>query len=444
MRQPSAFRRLLRFASYVLTAQFIVGVLNVAQVVVVARALGVAGYGQLVLILAVVQVIRELLDARTWETVITYIPQYQARQATPQVASVIKISFLIDLAGGVLGYLIVLVLSPWLAALFLGEPELATLIRLFALTTLIESPLETIGALFRVNDQFTLYSLQRVTLAGLQLGLVLVCLPAGLGGVILGLVLAGGLTLLLVGGLCWRMIHRQRLGHWRGSAVSTLGREATGAIVRFAAAANLNATSQIGWHWSDLLIVGLLTDIPTAGLYGLAKRHYNQVNGILNPVFATTFPELSRLHAQEDWHEIARLQRRLVQFMSLFALVLITAGVLLIPVAFDLLYEPAFSGAAVLLQLLLLALVRIPTLWTGGYMLLTGHVRLFVTSNFITVLLLILAQIVLTVWFGALGLAFAYALVSLGVLVFQVVVWLRWLRPSLTSVAPSLAAKPHL
>ena len=114
--------RLSRNLSWTFASQLFISLAAVATLFIAARALGPAGLGVLALVESFVGIVDLILRLEPWQAVIRYAIQAQNRGDTGAFLRLIKLSVLIDAAGGVLAGLSCMVLAPLVSPL-IGLPE---------------------------------------------------------------------------------------------------------------------------------------------------------------------------------------------------------------------------------------------------------------------------------------------------------------------------------
>ena len=99
-------RKLLFNASWLFGGKTASGIFNALQVIILARVLGVADYGLLVLVISYIDILNQFFDLRVWETATKYIGTYWEEGETEKTRSMIKLSYLLDISTGLLAFII--------------------------------------------------------------------------------------------------------------------------------------------------------------------------------------------------------------------------------------------------------------------------------------------------------------------------------------------------
>jgi O-antigen/teichoic acid export membrane protein len=116
------FRRLIRNISILTTGEGMNGLLSLAYTVVAVRALGVEGFGFLVLIHIYALLASEVLKFPTWQAIMRMGTQAFVSQRLPELQRLIVLTTIIDVAGGVLSTFVAVTAIVFIGPL-IGLPE---------------------------------------------------------------------------------------------------------------------------------------------------------------------------------------------------------------------------------------------------------------------------------------------------------------------------------
>ena len=160
--EDSVFRRLLKNASYLFSANVIRSLGLFLQVVLVSRALGPELYGVLVQTIAAVALIVDLIDLRVWEFMVKYLSEFMEKRDYACAKAQIRLGYLLDGVTGLIAFGILLVSAPFAAAL-LDEPRISLVIYILAVQALFATINQTSTAILQVLDRFTWLSAEIVS-----------------------------------------------------------------------------------------------------------------------------------------------------------------------------------------------------------------------------------------------------------------------------------------
>ncbi len=157
--------------------------------------------------------------------------------------------------------------------------------------------------------------------------------------------------------------------------------------------------------WSDILMLGALSGIETAGLYQPAVRTAGLITIMIASFGAIFSPIVAGLHAEKKWEEI----KKLLQLITRWTLAISGPSCL-----FLLLYSPKvallfgaeFLAVADLIRILAVGQV-ILSLSVGNAMLITmtGHSQITMVNNLLTLAVNVTGNLILIPIYGPLGVA---------------------------------------
>jgi O-antigen/teichoic acid export membrane protein len=310
LRHDGILRRVVANGAWLTAATGVAACLGALQSVVIARALGVEGFGTVGLVIAFVNVVGRLTSFRMHEFVIQYVSQYEARDRSSRAAAV-KFAVGVEIAAATLAYFILWLAAPLGARWFVRNPEATFFIRLYGLAVLAGLVSETSQGILQLYGRYRRYSLASavgatVSLVGIVAG---VALGHGLVGVLVGL-LAGALVTGSILAASALIEVRRRLGtDWWAARLDVL-RARWRAVLVFVSSTNISATLSMIAKDGDVLWLGLFRSPTEAGLFRLAYSLAGLVFLPLGSLVQSIYPELSRQAAHQQWEEFRRLVRR--------------------------------------------------------------------------------------------------------------------------------------
>ena len=168
-------------------------------------------------------------------------------------------------------------------------------------------------------------------------------------------------------------------------------------------------------HWSDILMLGILTDTGTVGLYQPAARTAGLIVVFTTSLSGIWAPIVSGLDSQNEHHRIAVLLRLITRWSiaiawpSFLFLMLYGSKVML-------LFGAEFLAVVPALQVLALGqLVTIFALGSANVLIMTGHPKIAMINNTLTLTINVVANLVLIPRMGVMGAALG-SLIALSVL----------------------------
>jgi O-antigen/teichoic acid export membrane protein len=369
------FRRVVTNSGYLFSTTGISAALGMLQGILVARLLGVDGFGVVGVITLFTGVVNNLVSFRMGELVIKYVGEYTEAGDEQSAAAVFKLSALVEMGASVVAFALLVLLAPLAARYLAKDPSLANLFIVYGLVVLANLIAESSTGLLQIFDRFRPIAI--LGLVGNIVTLALVALVYGLNGGLLGILLAYligktvgalGLTLIAVSessrhwGKDW----------WRASLQPLKPRLRQ--LTRFAVSTNISASVSLITKDSELLWVSLFRGPVETGYYRLALTLTNLVQMPVSPLPQATYPELSRQAARGEWFEMRHLLRQGALLAGVYSL---AATIFLLIFGKPLiawLYTPEFLPAYPALLILLLGyLVANTFYWRRSALLALGR-----------------------------------------------------------------------
>lgn len=319
-RDSTIGRRLIANSSWLFAAEGLALALRLVSGFVLARILGVTEFGRLALVIAFVTLLTQLLDFRTWETLIRYVIRFVDAGERDKARAIVKLCYSLDLVAAALACTVLAVIAPLGARVFLRDEASAPLIRLFAMTVPLALPSITASALLRAADLFRLLAIKNLVTAFVRAAALTAA--AALGADLSDLVLLHvALAALELGSsLTLAMFATSKLdiGGWWFVRLALLRGERR-QLVRFLGFTNVAAVLKVVQGQLDVLLVGHFLPTQGAGYVSLARSLTDAMRFLAAPVNTAAYPEYARLWDQQDLGKIRRITRSLLQVTSFVA-----------------------------------------------------------------------------------------------------------------------------
>jgi len=367
------FRRLIRNISILATGEGMNGLLSLAYTVLAVRALGVEGFGFLVLIHIYVLMASEFTKFPTVHVILRIGTQALVKQKFPELQRLMVLTTGIDLLCGLVGMFVAVVGIAFVGPI-IGLPDvLIPSATLYCVSVFLITPSTPLG-LLRMWRRVDLLALRSVLGSLTRLVGALVFFFLG-GDVIDFLAVWFVATLvtssvLLIGG--WREAMNQGVIVRDSFSLRCTGSEFPG-LWKLLWANHLNGAVAMGTFRIGTLMVGGLLGATEAGLYRIAANIAEigaQAGKLFNPAF---YPELARLVADNNLTRMRQLLRRSMLLAILasviFLIIIWFAGTPLLYLFGGAVATPAFYTLVLLTaaQLILMSAFPIePTLISIG------------------------------------------------------------------------------
>jgi O-antigen/teichoic acid export membrane protein len=310
LRHDGILRRVVANGAWLAGATGVAACLGALQSVLMARTLGLEGFGTVGLVVAFVNLFGRLTSFRMHEFVIQYVSQYEAGNESRRAAA-IKFAVGVESAAAVLAYAVLWLAAPLGARWFVRNPEAAFFIRLYGVAVLAGLVSETSQGILQLYGRYRRYSLASAVGAAVSLAGIAAAGASGRGsvGVLVGLVV-GALATGLILGVSALVEVRQRLGaSWWTTQLGVLSGRWRSVLV-FVSSTNMSATLSMVAKDGDVLWLGLFRSPTEAGLFRLAYSLAGLVFLPLGSLVQSIYPELARQAAHKQWEEFRRLVRR--------------------------------------------------------------------------------------------------------------------------------------
>lgn len=323
-------KRFIENLSWLLVARSVPSAVNFLEVVILARILGLEGFGLLTLVIAYVRIFNSLLDVRVWEFTVKYVVEFLEKKEYDRVLSVIKFSYFIDVSTGFLAFFGSVALAGVANDVLIKSPDGFELVLIFSFSLLLLTANATSIALFRAFDKFRTITLVESCESVFKLVLLTVALYLGYGikGVLLVYVAVSFFKFALAQILVNRTLREKGLDGWLSSKTSLLYpriREITWFLL------NTSFTSTLTFVQEGriaVLILGYFFDSSAVSLYQIARSVIKVVSKVVEPVYEVIFPRLVSFSTVKLYDRFAELLKyviaSLVKFMiPVFILILL-------------------------------------------------------------------------------------------------------------------------
>jgi O-antigen/teichoic acid export membrane protein len=375
MLQNPLFRRVVKNSGYLFSGTGISAALGMLQGILVARLLGVEGYGIVGVITLFTGIVNNLISFRMGEVVIKYVGEYVEAGNEKQAAALFKLAALVEMGASVVAFALLVLLAPLAAQYLAKDASLTSLFVLYSLVVLANLIAESSTGLLQIFDRFRPIAI--LGLVGNIVTLALVALVYWLRGGLAGILLAyligkavSALGLSLVALL--ESSHRWGRGWWRASFQPLKPRFRQ--LTQFAVSTNISASISLITKDSELLWVSLFRGPVETGYYRLALTLSNLVQMPISPLPQATYPELSRQAARGEWQQMRSLLRQGSQLAGGYTLVATIFLIILGKPLIAWLYTPQFLPAYPALLILLLGyLVANTFYWRRSALLALGR-----------------------------------------------------------------------
>ena len=326
------WRRLRRNVSLgVLGAGFSVAI-KLAQAVLLTRFLQIDDYGRLLIVLNLFIFLDSFFGLRVSDVMFRFFQPLREQGDRRALRGLLLFCLAICLASGLLIYVAVLILSPWLAAHVYSIPELSQLFIIYGFTILVSAFSGVYEPLLRMYDRFSAIVLPQVlgnliTLillvayfaitAGVVHELRLIVLAFAIGALVQGIPPLVKALSLVRPYLARTESEEQGLARYRPD------------LIRCLLNSNISGYLKFAINPGDVFLLGLFSSPTQVALYGLARQLTSPLAVLQTTIQTAITPEITTLIAKLKLQQLQRLIARYVLSAILFGGLLLVVAVLL-------------------------------------------------------------------------------------------------------------------
>lgn len=391
-------RRVIKNSSYLFSATGASAALSMLQGILIARMLGVAGFGILGAIITFTSVINRFASFRMSELVIKYVGHYGEAGDQPRAAAVFKAAALTEMLASIFAFGLVGALSPLGARFLAKDASVTNWFVIYGLIVLANLVSESSTGLLQICDRFRRMAALNLLQSLVTLALITIAFFTGGGMLEVLLAYLCGKTISAFGLTVSAFVEAQRRwgGAWWRTPLELLRPKAR-ELAHFAVSTNISASLSLINKDSELLWISFLRSPIEAGYYKLALTLINLVQMPVSPLPQATYPELSREVARKNWKNVRLILRQGSLLAGGYTLAAGLALILLGQPLISLLYHPEFLPAYPALVILLLGFLVSNTFYWARTALLALGLPDFPTKVNLVLAALKIAGIVLLV-----------------------------------------------
>jgi len=391
-------------------AVYLATILAFVATVVVARGLGPAEFGAVVLAVAVATLIATLLDLTLEEAVVHHGYQLRARGEMAGIRGLLKASLMLDVAIGVAVSGTVLLLAAPLADLASAGQLDPDLVRLAALVTLAGTADSTTSAVMQLAGRPDLRGWGMAGTNLMRLAAVAAALQIGSAEAVIVAYAAGNAVGAFGQGMVALGLARRR---WRlgaePSEMSIPPRE----LIRFGFHSSISTSLAAANGALIPVVLGRVAGPTAVGLFRAGMMPVVVADAVSGPVRLVLFPEQARLAAEGDLSQLRRAIRTHTLVGIAVCVPFAVAGWFALPWLLPLIFSDSFEDAVVPARILLIAaVVHFAGSWFKTLPAALGKPELKAALSLIELVLMISLLIVLGSQ-GSEGAAIAYSAATL-------------------------------
>lgn len=314
-------RRILRNSSYLVSATVISAAMGMVQGAIQVRVIGVAGVGLLAAMGSFTNVLNRFTSFRIDELVVRYVRLYEEHKEHQKAAAVYKLAALLEITGSSAAFLLIFFLAPLGVRLFSDQAGVEALFILYGSLALINMVFDSSDGMLQVFNRFGAKSIIDIAQSVVRLSVTILVLITG-GGLIEIILaeLAGRLVrAVAVMAVALNTARKQWGAGWWRTPFSVLRKDRR-SLLTFAFSTNLSATVSLVAKDSEDLWANAFLGNLVGGFYSIARTLIGFLQLPVSPLPSTTYPELSRAVAKDDWKSVRHVLRRGSMLAALYSL----------------------------------------------------------------------------------------------------------------------------
>ena len=313
LREDNLFRRVVGNSLHLFSNNTIALALSVLQGALVARLLGVSGFGLLGIIMFYASTINSIFSFRMSEVVVRYGGEYLEKGEKRKASALMKAAGLTELFVSVLAFIIVAVTASWAETNLAKTSGIAWMFPVYAIGLLANFNTETSTGILQVTNRIKLQG--TVNLLQSIVTTIIIVAAFLTNGTLQTILFAYLLSKTILGlGMfiaAQAQLHRVLGGGWWRESFSAIAeRSEWRELIRFAVSSNVSATIIKIFRESEILWVGFFLSTTAAGYYRVAYTLAGFLANVSDPFIATTFPEINRFVVQSAWARLKDFLRK--------------------------------------------------------------------------------------------------------------------------------------
>jgi O-antigen/teichoic acid export membrane protein len=385
-----------------------------AYVLCLGRYLGTAEFGLFSLCLSACTLTFNLVELRLNETIIRYVTQYWEANDAKGTLSVIHACLILDVITGIVAFMVLLGLSPWLQEHFLRDTRGVTILCLCGLSVFFGKvgSVAAVGVL-RVFDKYKWVSIASMIGAAVKLLSVLIGIYLRVDLVILLILavvcsLATNIFLVFVSFACLKKKINLKLTNIDATAVLSRFKE----MRKFITTNYFISILEVGFKDLDMVMLGWLSSKEVAGVYKIAKTFVALVAQVTDPVVFVLLPEFSKLYINAKFRECASLIKRLTMGLGIISFFSFLISFWAVPNLIILFLGESYGASGVIFQSMSWWIpIVMPLMWAHSLSCAANKPNLYLFSSMAGNLLGVVLYISLIPRFGGFGASVTYAIV---------------------------------
>ncbi|MGH7450810.1 MAG: lipopolysaccharide biosynthesis protein [bacterium] len=322
-RSDVVLRSVLKNSGWAATGQAVSAVVALGETILLARFLSIEMFGVFIVLASTTELIFGLLDFRTGEAVIKFLPELRQSRGIDAVSAFLRLVFMVDGVVAVAGFIIIITFGYFILQWLALPTQYRFLLVILGGGVALKTVVRSVGSYLRVAGSFSLsIKLGMVSMVfRLILLTIAVIIAPEIPTVSLAIALSDGVFFALLLTAAIVSFHSLNLHPWR-VPISLIARERK-AMATFLLSTNLAGTFRILSTKLDVIVIAALSSPAVVALYKVATRIAGTLMLFSDPLLVAVYPEMSQLHAKKAIAQLNKIVTVLTKILAIFAALLI-------------------------------------------------------------------------------------------------------------------------
>lgn len=338
---------LIRNSSWVFAGNAVSTGLAFLKTILTARIFGAELVGVYTISIAFVLTVQEFLRLNVAMGLIRFGAAFAAEGRKDKVIAVIKLSFLLSTAGGLLSIVLIAGMLLGMYDTFVKAPGLEIYIIGFAIANATSFTDTIAKATLKLHYKFKINTVIQVAMDILEFALIVTVLflyPKDLRAFFIAVISSRLLNSIICNYAAYRELLPE-LRPWLHSRIDLMKDEYR-SFLHYIFGNSLSSSLKVLMNQGDVLLLGHLSGTRAVGLYSTGKKLAYSVLTLTDPLASSIFPQFSHLVAQKKYADIRGMLGKVTVWLLLPALLLLLAAFAVREPLISSLYGKEFRDAA--------------------------------------------------------------------------------------------------
>lgn len=322
-RTDIVLRSVLKNSGWAATGQAVNSFVLLVETLLLARFLSIEIFGVLIVLVSTTELIFGLLDFRTGEAVIKFLPELKQNRGKRAVSSFLHLVILIDGAVSAIGLFIIIALSFFFVELIGLPPQYASLLIILGIGKALETMVRSVGSYLRVTGLFPLSIKLGIVsmLSRLVIVFIVLMIAPHISVISWAIVLSNSMFFILMLSAAIISFHSLNLHPLTEPIMFNTAERKS--ITTFLLSINFAGTLRALSKKLDVIIIAVLSSTGVVALYKVAARIACTLLLFSDPLLIAVFPEMSKLHSRNASSQLRKILITLTKSLTLLAAFLV-------------------------------------------------------------------------------------------------------------------------